>query len=463
MIAGDTGELPEGWESVPLREVASARLGKMLDAAKQGQGRRLPYLRNINVRWDEVDLSDLLTMSFTEDEERDFDLRPGDVLVCEGGEPGRAAIWQQVGAKIKFQKALHRVRLGCGITPQWLVCHLRHDALSGNLEEYFTGSTIKHFTGVALAKYLLKIPPLAEQRRIVAAVERVLRRVSAARDRLNRVPATLKRFRQAVLAAACSGRLTAEAAKDKVIEVKALATLRSSGQLIAEEDRQDIPEHWQLIPATDLFDWSSGKNLTGKSMVSGPYLVYGGNGVSGNHSEYLIDEATLVIGRVGALCGNVYLAEPKCWVTDNAIYTKRASNSVYLPFARIVFENAQLNRRSGGSGQPFVNQPILNAVGVPVPPLPEQRVIVRRVDELFALADAIESKLTVARRRVERLTQAVLAKAFHGELVPTEAELARRDGRDYEPASALLARIQAEREQASSAVTKPKKVRRTRP
>jgi type I restriction enzyme S subunit len=67
------------------------------------------------------------------------------------------------------------------------------------------------------------------------------------------------------------------------------------------------------------------------------------------------------------------------------------------------------------------------------------------VDTLLALADRIEEKLAAARRRVERLTQAVLAKAFRGELVPTEAELARREGRDYEPAPALLERLRAER------------------
>ena len=79
-------------------------------------------------------------------------------------------------------------------------------------------------------------------------------------------------------------------------------------------------------------------------------------------------------------------------------------------------------------------------------PLPEQREIVRRVSALFALADGIEAKLAAARKRVDALTQALLAKAFRGELVPTEAELARAEGRTYEPASALLERVRAERD-----------------
>ncbi len=76
----------------------------------------------------------------------------------------------------------------------------------------------------------------------------------------------------------------------------------------------------------------------------------------------------------------------------------------------------------------------------------EQREIVRRVGALFKLADAIEKRVAAARLRADKLTQSILAKAFRGELVPTEAELARREGRSYEPASMLLERIQAERE-----------------
>ena len=94
---------------------------------------------------------------------------------------------------------------------------------------------------------------------------------------------------------------------------------------------------------------------------------------------------------------------------------------------------------------PKINQGIVCATKINLPPLPEQREIVRRVSALFALVDGIEAKLAAARKRVDALTQAVLAKAFRGELVPTEAELARREGRDFEPASALLERVRVER------------------
>jgi hypothetical protein len=95
---------------------------------------------------------------------------------------------------------------------------------------------------------------------------------------------------------------------------------------------------------------------------------------------------------------------------------------------------------------------------VSLPPLEEQEEIVRRVEALFKLADAVEKRVPAARLRADKLTRSILAKAFRGDLVPTEAELARREGRSYEPASVLLERIRAEREKG-----KPQeKKRRTR-
>ncbi len=102
--------------------------------------------------------------------------------------------------------------------------------------------------------------------------------------------------------------------------------------------------------------------------------------------------------------------------------------------------------QGSGSGPQALNCQRVRELPFVLPPLAEQREIVRRVDALFALADKIEARAKSAAARVEKITQAILAKAFRGELVPTEAELARLENRPYEPASALLARLRAERE-----------------
>src|SRR4051812_1523716 len=102
--------MPSTWTTMPLGEIAEVKLGKMLDKTKHKTGRRLPYLRNVNVRWGSIDTDDLLEMNFEDDQLDRFGLKTNDVLVCEGGEPGRASVWDGHLPDLKFQKALHRVR-----------------------------------------------------------------------------------------------------------------------------------------------------------------------------------------------------------------------------------------------------------------------------------------------------------------------------------------------------------------
>ena len=166
-------ELPESWTWVNVGAVAHARLGKMLDKAKN-KGTPRKYLRNINVRWFDFYLSDLLEMRFEDSELPEFTLRFGDVLICEGGEPGRAAVWDARETDIYFQKAIHRVRFLDFVDSEFFVKALRASADDRRLAEYFTGTGIKHFTGKGLAAYLFPLPPLAEQHRIVAKVDELM-------------------------------------------------------------------------------------------------------------------------------------------------------------------------------------------------------------------------------------------------------------------------------------------------
>lgn len=166
-------EIPSHWIWARTGWLGEARLGKMLDASKN-KGNFVPYLRNINVRWRKFELSDVLTMRVEPHELPKISVRKGDLVICEGGEPGRAAIWNEE-REFVIQKALHRFRCGADVLPEYMLLCIEHDYFSGRLSRYFTGATIKHLTGRALSEYPIPLPPITEQSRIIEKVEDLMR------------------------------------------------------------------------------------------------------------------------------------------------------------------------------------------------------------------------------------------------------------------------------------------------
>ena len=185
------------WPMVPLGDIADVKLGKMLDQAKHQKGELLPYARNVSVRWGTIDTHDLPEMYFEDDELERFGLRAGDVLVCEGGEPGRAAVWNGRLPNLKYQKALHRVRFKVPFEPSMLVYLLQEMALSGALVGWLSGTTIKHLTLESFNKLPIPLPSLATQQAIVAEIEAEQALVAANRELIARfekkIQATLAR------------------------------------------------------------------------------------------------------------------------------------------------------------------------------------------------------------------------------------------------------------------------------
>jgi len=166
-------ELADEWKWVRFGEVAESRLGKMLDKAKN-KGTPLPYLRNTNVQWHKFELDDIKLMQIEDDEIEELLLRKGDLLICEGGQPGRCAIWKNESEQMFFQKALHRARPLGGVLSEYLQCCLTIDAATNRLDKYFTGATIKHFVGAKLNNYVIPMPPVEEQLRIVIKVNELM-------------------------------------------------------------------------------------------------------------------------------------------------------------------------------------------------------------------------------------------------------------------------------------------------
>ncbi len=165
---GDPVVNPKGWPFVPFGEVCETRLGKMLDQKQQTGSHVRKYLRNANVQWFRLDLSDILEMDFDEKARQVFRLRYGDLLICEGGEPGRAAIWRDEISECYYQKALHRGRpkpeTATSEYLAWLLWFLAH---RGGLGDHVTAATIAHLTGEKLKAMNIPVPPLEAQTEFV--------------------------------------------------------------------------------------------------------------------------------------------------------------------------------------------------------------------------------------------------------------------------------------------------------
>ena len=153
------------WKRSPLGAVADLCLGKMLDQDKN-RGEPLPYLANVNVRWGEFALDDLRTMRFEPHERDRYGLKRGDIVMCEGGEPGRCAIWMEQVPGMMIQKALHRIRPHDVLDYRFLYYDLLNIGSRKGFDQYFTGATIKHLPREKLAKVEILVPPLPIQRRI---------------------------------------------------------------------------------------------------------------------------------------------------------------------------------------------------------------------------------------------------------------------------------------------------------
>lgn len=172
---GDPIKNEKGWKIEKLSSVSDSRLGKMLDAKKQNEANQYPYLANYNVQWFCFNLSDVRKMSFDHNEKCEFELKKGDVLVCEGGDVGRCAIWKEQIQECYFQKALHRVRCNPNFLNPIFLMHLFYNISICNGFEKIVGNkaTIAHLTGVKLKALEIPVPPLELQQKFAAIAEQI--------------------------------------------------------------------------------------------------------------------------------------------------------------------------------------------------------------------------------------------------------------------------------------------------
>ena len=164
-------DIPESWEWVTLKQIAVTALGKTLDKSKN-IGEYRPYLCSINVYWTGIDLSTVKQARFEDSELPKYQLNKGDLLICEGGDVGRSAVWDR-DEEMYYQNALHRVRFYGNIEPRFFQLLMESYKGAKILDNYSKGMTIKHLVQNSLNSIYFPLPPLAEQRRIVEKIKQL--------------------------------------------------------------------------------------------------------------------------------------------------------------------------------------------------------------------------------------------------------------------------------------------------
>ncbi len=317
--------------------------------------------------------------------------------------------------------------------------------------------TVKHLSSKTLEQTPFPLPSLAEQKQIAAKLDELLAQVDTVKTRLDAIPAILKRFRQSVLAAAVSGRLTEE--------------WRGNNEYIKTEFGWAIPIGWELVQIEDVAEVKGGKRLPkGEQLVSDdtgyPYIragqlkegsvnpsgqLYLTKAVQEKISRYIVNAGDVYITIVGACIGDAGIIPSEfdgANLTENAakicLFKRSLLNAYLVTWLRSQYlqDIVQLEIKSGAQGKLALKR--IKVMPVPMTSMEEQTEIVHRVEQLFAFADQIEQRVRDAQTRVNQLTQSILAKAFRGELTAEWREQNPDLISGENSAQALLEQIRAE-------------------
>jgi len=484
--------LPEGWVETTLDHLLQAlESGSRPKGGVRGITEGIPSIGgehlddNGGFRFENIKF---VPYSFFEKMKRGR-IQNGDILVVkDGATTGKVSL---VRESFPYDPAVINehvfiCRPAEGTYPPYLFYFLFSKEGQGRILENFRGSAQGGINQSFVQGTITPLAPLPEQKRIVAKVEELLAQVNSARECLSKGQKILKRFRQSVLTAACSGHLTADWREkhsdlEPVTEIfKWIRTIKSKKERFPVEFndigelQNNIPDTWCNIKLKNILnDIKYGTSKKCNYDDSKTPVLRIPNVVKGYIEHRDMKYARLPDKEYEKLKlkkGDILLVRSNgsvALVGKTALVTEKENGYAYAGYLiRLRFDTKKLSPNyinlalsthktriqielpsRSTSGVHNINIEEISNLEILLPPSEEQHEIVRRVEALFEMAGTIEKRLEASIIRAERLTQAILFKAFRGELVPTEAELARREGHSYEHASTLLANIKEQRQE----------------
>lgn len=462
-------KIPDNWVECRFGDVAKIHNGYAFATRDFRRDKGVPLIKQSQLNGDKVDLTKCVYLdeSFLETK-KDFVLKKGDVLIGMSGSVGKMCLYDLDFPALQNQRTGKAVPSSEALLNKKLFWYFL-STIERILLEKGKGLGVSNVSADDIEDLVFNLPPLPEQHRIVAKLDAVMQKVESNKQRLDKIPKLLKRFRQSVLAAAVSGKLTEDWRKiNKNVESAKIKTAKKKNRTILDDKSQDyelyeLPTKWNWHTISDVADVKGGKRIPkGEKLVEHdtglPYIKAGDikNGiVLQNKLEYLLPTTQVKIKNYIVATGDILITNVGACIGDVGIVPEELNNANQT-------ENAlKLSNHEGvynyylafwlqsPIAQDLIRQTVLSAAQgklalgrievfpIPLPPVEEQNEIVRRVEQLFAFADKIEVRYTKAKNMLDKLPQSVLAKAFRGELVAQNP--------NDEPASVLLERIKAEK------------------
>lgn len=394
--------MKKGWQTKKVSEIAKHSLGKMLDKAKN-KGEPQPYLRNLNVRWFDFDLSDVLEMPFLPTEVEKYTAVKGDVLICEGGYPGRAAIWEK-DEPIYFQKALHRVRFHEPERNRWFLYYLLSKDLDGTLKNHFNGAGIQHFTGEALAQFEVPLPPLAEQQRIVGLLDEAFEGLATAKanaeKNLQNARALFESHLQSVFTQRGPGW------KQKTLEEIATTFGRGKSKHRPRNEPKLYGGKYPFIQTGDI--------RNADHFITEYSQTYSELGLA---QSKLWPKGTICITIAANIAETAILGFDACF-PDSVIGVVANPKEAEVGFIEYLLQSfkARIQALGKGSAQANINMGTFENERFPFPPVAEQKEIVEKLDALSEETQRLARLYERKHAALEALKKSLLHQAFTGAL-----------------------------------------------
>lgn len=411
-------DIPENWKWVRLSRIWSilnGDRGKNYPAKSTLSRTGIPFISALNLNGKTVvEDENLLCLSQTQyDKLGNGKLQKNDVVVCIRGSLGKHGVYPFEQGAIASSLVILRNYFSNICNDEFLLLYLDSPLLFSEIKKYDNGTAQPNLAAKSLEQFLFPLPPIAEQKRIVAKIEELLPYIDRYEQAWSKLEQFNSRFpedmKKSLLQYAIQGKLVEQRPEEGTAEELFAQIQQEKQRLIAEkkikkekplpeitEDEKpfDIPESWKWVRIGEIFGLQAGKNVTSANIYEekseqNPYLCFGGNGVRGFVANYNREGHFALIGRQGALCGNINLAEGKFYATEHAVVVDHYNMTDVL-WCGWFLKALNLNQYATATAQPGLAVANIVKVLIPLPPLAEQKRIVEKLEQLLPLCERLK-------------------------------------------------------------------------